>query len=233
MSKRTLIKIIVVAGVCGVFLFLGSLVFINYGMDSNINYEDTKGHEGEQDDHLSEASELRASRENDSRDEELAGSEVQEEGEHSKDEVVELQLFFADEAAVESGKAGKYGFVEPLRRTLPYDSGVLRLALRELIKGPGPDESGFTRTIAETVKILNLELTDGVAVINLSSNALYGGTGGSLEGLLFIQSVVLTATQFPTVESVQVLVLGHPWEDGHYLWNKPLTAKEILAVGSH
>ncbi|MEW5785616.1 MAG: GerMN domain-containing protein [Bacillota bacterium] len=144
---------------------------------------------------------------------------------------VVLQLFFADQAAVQSGQPGAYGLVAPVQRTLPFTEGVLKLALQELIRGPLPSEAGLTATLPQSVRILNLELQGGLALIDLSGEALLESGGGITSAAVFIQSIVLTATQFPTVDAVVVLVEGDPWEDGHYSWRDPISRADLADLG--
>ncbi|HOL17307.1 MAG TPA: GerMN domain-containing protein [Bacillota bacterium] len=138
-----------------------------------------------------------------------------------------LQLFFADEKALAAGECGPCGYVAPVTRVVPFQEAVLRLALQELIRGPLEGEQGAGRTLPAGTRLLNLELKNGVAIIDFSPEVLEHSPGGSLGGIVFIQSVVYTATQFPAVEAVQVLVTGHPWEDGHFFWDKPLSRQDL------
>ncbi len=142
-------------------------------------------------------------------------------------QMVALQLFFADERALAAAECGPYGYVAPVTRTVPFQEAVLRLALQELIRGPLEGEIGAGRTLPEETRLLNLELKNGVALIDFSPEVLELSGGGSLGGTVFIQSIVFTATQFPTVEAVQVLVGGHPWEDRYFFWDKPLSRQDL------
>jgi spore germination protein GerM len=144
-----------------------------------------------------------------------------------------LQLFFADGNAVVGAEPREFGFVAPVTRIVPFQSGVLRLALQELIRGPLAEDGSAGRTLAGNTRILNLEIKDGVAIIDFSDDVFDQNMRGSLHGIIFMQSIVYTATQFPTVESVQVLVTGHPWEDGHFYWDKPLSRSDLSVQASH
>lgn len=144
-----------------------------------------------------------------------------------------LQLFFADWTAAAAAEPGEFGFVVPVRRSVPFQSGVLRLALQELIRGPLAEDGSAGRTLPINTRLLNLEIKSGVAIIDFSADVYENSLWGSLGGNIFMQSVVYTATQFPTVESVQVLVTGHPWEDGHYLWNTPLSRSDLSFQACH
>ena len=145
----------------------------------------------------------------------------------SEDQAVTVQLFFISRQAAESGREGNFGLVEPVSRTLPYEPGVLRLALRELMRGPLPEETGLLAVLPGSVDILNLELHEGLAVIDLSGEAMPDRSWGSTAVIAFIQSLVYTATQFPTVDRIVVLVEGDPWHDGHFIWDEPLDRGDL------
>ena len=144
-----------------------------------------------------------------------------------------LQLFFADWTAAAGAEPGELSFVVPVTRVVPFQSGVLRLALQELIRGPLAEDGNAGRTLPVNTRLLNLEIKSGVAVIDFSADVYENSLRGSLGGTIFMQSVVYTATQFPTVQSVQVLVTGHPWEDGHYFWNTPLSRRDLSIQACH
>lgn len=144
-----------------------------------------------------------------------------------------LRLFFADWTLAAGAEPGEFGFVAPVTRVVPFQSGVLRLALQELIRGPLAEDGSAGRTIPGNTRLLNLEIKSGVAIIDFSADVYDQSMRGSLGGTIFMQSVVYTATQFPTVESVQVLVTGHPWEDGHYFWDTPLSRSDLFIQASH
>jgi hypothetical protein len=141
--------------------------------------------------------------------------------------LVIVELFFADLAAAESGRPGDFGYVRPVERTLLFRPDVLRLALEELIRGPQPGEGPLGWTLPAAAEILNLEINDGLAIIDFSRAVLEGSAGGSLSGTVFTQSIVYTATQFPAVDRVIVLVEGHPWQEGHYFWDSALGREDL------
>ena len=121
---------------------------------------------------------------------------------------VALQLYFLEQAALEGGRCGEYGLVAPVVRTLPYTEGVLRLALQELIRGPLPTEEGLGAVLPGNTRLLNLELAGGLALIDLSREALCPDGGGAVTASGLMQSIVYTATQFPAVDAVLLLVGG-------------------------
>lgn len=152
------------------------------------------------------------------------------EGEDEKPEqpsTVRVVLYFADEEAVRDDIPGETGYLKAVTRDCPYTLEVLRLALQELIRGPLPEESGLGRTIPASTKINSLAIEDGIALIDFSMEVIADAPGGTCSGTLFIQSMVYTATQFPTVDLVLVTVEGEPWSDGHSVWEEPIGRDDV------
>jgi len=154
-----------------------------------------------------------------------------EEPSNSYELMASVELYFAGATAVNSGIGTETEteelYVVPVKRELAGGGDLLRRTLEELIKGPQPEDGDYFSTIPVTAKIIDLELSDGIAVINFSPELVSDSPGGSLAGIILQQSLVLTATQFPEVEKIVVLVEGDPWTDGHLLWDKPLGPDEL------
>lgn len=142
-------------------------------------------------------------------------------------ETVEVLLYFAEAKAVNSGEPGAYGFVAPVSRTVAAGEDLLMAALAELIRGPQPEDGNFFSTLPGTSKILGVQVDGDVVRIDFSHELLADSPGGTLGGTVFMQSIVLTATQFPGVEKVMVLVEGDPWSDGHTIWEEPLGPEDL------
>jgi spore germination protein GerM len=160
-----------------------------------------------------------------------AGKDREENGGTIEDDATEevaVQLFFSEPGAVNTGTPGEYGFVAPVTRMLPAGEGLLHKALEELIRGPRPEDGDYGKTVPETARILDLSVEGKVAVVDLSGAVLTDSPGGTLGGSIFMQSMVYTATQFPEVEKVQVLVDGEPWCDGHFIWEDPLGPEDLF-----
>ena len=86
---------------------------------------------------------------------------------------------------------------------------VGRAALEELIAGP---ESGDGARVSSAVpagtRLLGLNIEDGLATVDLSSEFESGG--GSLSMQMRLAQVVFTLTQFPTVDAVAFRLDGEP-----------------------
>jgi germination protein M len=85
---------------------------------------------------------------------------------------------------------------------------VGRLAVEALLAGPTqPDSiSGMVTMIPEGTELLGLDIADGTATVDLSEEFASGG--GSLSMQLRVAQVVLTLTQFPTVDQVDFRIEG-------------------------
>lgn len=83
-------------------------------------------------------------------------------------------------------------------------------SMRALLDGPtGPAlEEGITSTIPEGTELLGLTIGERTAIVNLSSE--FASPSGSLAERARLAQVVLTLTQFDTVELVRFEIEGEP-----------------------
>jgi spore germination protein GerM len=87
---------------------------------------------------------------------------------------------------------------------------LLRGALNELLAGPTPDElaEGLVSVIPDNTELLGLDLVEGLATVDLSTDFESGG--GTLSMTARIAQVVFTATQFDNVDRVLFWLDGEP-----------------------
>ncbi len=137
-----------------------------------------------------------------------------------------LPLYFGDLEAAASGQEGNFGYVTPVEREISWSTNILWDTMRELVEGPHPeeatDELELGRTIPEETAILSVAcptLEDRTVEVNLRDSI----TRGTLEGMIFRQSLVYTMTEFPVVDKVLVKEEGEPWDDGHWIWDEPVS----------
>ena len=111
---------------------------------------------------------------------------------------------------------------EPVRRTIRYDEGPLTTVVETLIGGPSTDDlnRGLLSLIPQGTELQSARVASGVAFLSFNEAFRFNTMG--LEGLLAqLQQVVLTATQFSTVDEVQILIDGRTVEylggDGVYV----------------
>jgi germination protein M len=108
--------------------------------------------------------------------------------------------------------AGSEGFLFVSKRTAKLEPAVGRIALESLLAGPSETErtAGVFTAIPDGTELLDLDIEDGIATIDLSS-AYEQGSGSHAEFLRLAQ-VVYTITQFETVQGVNFRLDGEPVE---------------------
>ncbi len=151
--------------------------------------------------------------------EQVKGQDVGEQA-AGKTEVV---LYFAD---------GR-GHLVALRKEIPKVVGIARRTLRELCQGP-PPESGLFPTIPPGAWLKDINIKDGLAIVDFSQHLKLRHPGGSTGELLTVYSIVNTLTQFPTVKEVQILIEGERVQTlaGHLDISKPLQREGSLIEAS-
>ena len=110
--------------------------------------------------------------------------------------------------------------VDPSDDTLSWGTRLvpggdsLERALEELLRGPiaSDDEIGITTEIPEGTELLSVEILDGVAHIDVSSE-FNGDEFGKGTLQLREAQLVFTATQIEGVDAVRVFVEGEPYLD--------------------
>jgi germination protein M len=93
----------------------------------------------------------------------------------------------------------------PVERDIPKTQAVGAASVAALLAGPSEPElsarPAMYTSVPQGTRFLGLQITDGVATINLSSEFEAGGDSVSVQGR--IAQVVYTLTQFPTVHGVR------------------------------
>ncbi|MBE3586261.1 GerMN domain-containing protein [Desulfofundulus thermocisternus] len=115
------------------------------------------------------------------------------------------------------------GYLVAERREIPVTKAIARATLRELCRGPASG-SGFNPTIPPGTRVKDINIRDGLAIVDFSRELKERHRGGSSAELLTVYSIVNTLTQFPSVQQVQILVEGRPLETlaGHLDISGPL-----------
>ena len=92
-------------------------------------------------------------------------------------------------------------------RSVPKTDAPLTNAIKELLEGPLNSEKGCMTLIPEGTRLLGASVKNGIAALNFSEEFEYNsvGTDGYRAQLM---QIVFTATEFSTVESVQILIEG-------------------------
>ena len=116
-------------------------------------------------------------------------------------------------------------------KDIPRSDSPLSDALNALFAGPSEQEAQrqIISLIPEGTRLLSAVVRDDVAYINVSEEFRFNGFG--VEGSIAqLAQVVFTATTFPTVSSVQILIEGQRLEylGGEGVWiGSPLARKDF------
>lgn len=120
---------------------------------------------------------------------------------------------------------------EEVERTISFADAPLTATINALLAGPGAEDlnAGFLSLIPEGTALISARVSDRVAFLNFNEAFRFNPMG--LEGYMAqMQQVVLTATQFSTVDAVQILINGRTLDylggDGVYI-GEPLTASDL------
>ncbi len=145
-----------------------------------------------------------------------------------QEKTVEVLLYFCCAEAVETGEVGEYGYATPVSREIAEPEATeewLEATLVALIEGPTleeEEEKGVLPVVHDHLEVLEVEIEEGVATVNLSEE-MFGEEwdGGTTSAQVFIDGFVHTATQFPEVDKLLVQVEGEVWSEGHFYWDQP------------
>jgi hypothetical protein len=115
-------------------------------------------------------------------------------------------------------------------RKIPVSDSPMLDVLEALLDGPSEEErgKGLISLIPENVKILNARVADKIAYISFNEDFQYNQYGA--EGYLAqLRQIVLTATEFSTVEDVQFLIEGRRVDYlGESIWIGSPLSRELL-----
>jgi len=96
----------------------------------------------------------------------------------------------------------------PVTRTV-FSPADISTAILELAKGPKTD-SGLERPLPEGCGIKSVKVKDGTATIDFSQEFI-NVTQQDDGGRQAVRAVLFTASQFPGVKKVEILVDGQPY----------------------
>ncbi|MCG8477865.1 MAG: GerMN domain-containing protein, partial [Spirochaetales bacterium] len=120
---------------------------------------------------------------------------------------------------------------ESVERTIRYEGGPLTGTIEALIAGPDSEDlnRGLLSLVPQQTELLSARVASGVAFLNFNEAFRFNPMG--LEGYLAqMQQIVLTATQFITVDAVQILINGQSEDylggDGVYI-GEPLRPSDF------
>ncbi|MCS7180650.1 MAG: GerMN domain-containing protein [bacterium] len=124
--------------------------------------------------------------------------------------------------------------VKPVKRKIGYYGKLenkIKKTLIELIKGPTEEEKkkGFSTSLNENTKILDIKIEDSTLNINFSKEVEEGGGISLMEAR--IAQIVYTGTQFPEINKVRFLIEGNPIKyfsgEGITIVEKPISREDL------
>ncbi len=92
------------------------------------------------------------------------------------------------------------------KRSIPKKEGLARETINQLISGPS--DSNLLPTIPSETVLQDINIRDGVCIIDFSSELVDSSVGGLQNEELTVYSIVDTLTQFSSVNEVTILVEG-------------------------
>lgn len=135
-----------------------------------------------------------------------------------KETLQEITLYFADEQAI--------GLVTEKVKVAIDNKPIEEVIIEKLKEGPTMPEKGHQGTINPGIEIIEVNVKDNTAYVNLSSQNL---TGGSTAEKYLIDSIVMSLTEVDYIEKVKFLVDGESEGTlmGHFTIDKPFTRENI------
>jgi len=129
-------------------------------------------------------------------------------------EVAFIRLWFADQHGM---------FTVPVSRAVAKKDYNFETAVQELLRGPQTGSPLFS-PFPEGTKVRSISIDSKICTIDFSHELVSKYIGGSAGERLLLQSLVLTLTEFPEIEQVQMLVEGKREEAllGHLETLQPL-----------
>lgn len=110
-------------------------------------------------------------------------------------EVLTLKLYFYNPQ--------ENSFILYTKEVKSPPSHLPELALQELLQTPPP--SNLISPFPEGTKVLGFKIKDKTAICNFNENLISYGGGSTME-IALVGSLVLTLTEFPNIDKVQILI---------------------------
>ncbi len=126
----------------------------------------------------------------------------------------------------EAGRAGERG----VRRVVRHQNNPLTRSIQELLAGPTAEEvnAGLLSLIPSETRLLSANIRGNVAYLNFNDAFLFNSLGVE-GGLAQLRQVVYSATEFDTVDRVQIMIDG---EIAQYLGGEGIYIGDPIGRGS-
>lgn len=127
---------------------------------------------------------------------------------------------FTDEDILEEGEEGlrstvlyykdNNGFLVPVMRRIPWEEGIGKAALNQLVDRPAIRDYlatfGLLPVLPSGTDIIGMSINEGLCKVDFNNHIL--GYANELDEKSMINSIVYTLTEFEAIERVQILVDG-------------------------
>lgn len=135
-----------------------------------------------------------------------------------EEKVKEVVLYFANKEYIETGNESLEKFIGE-KRTVEYENMSLEEAIIEELK-KGPKKSESETVIPETITILDVKVSNGIAFVNFDKKGL---SGGSMEEDFILGQIMDTLFELDHINKVQFLINGEKAESlmGHFDISEP------------
>lgn len=135
-----------------------------------------------------------------------------------EEKVKEVVLYFANKEYIETGNESLEKFIGE-KRTVEYENMSLEEAIIEELK-KGPKKSESETVIPETITILDVKVSNGIAFVNFDKKGL---SGGSMEEDFVLGHIMDTLFELDHINKVQFLINGEKAESlmGHFDISEP------------
>ncbi|HZK44206.1 MAG TPA: GerMN domain-containing protein [Syntrophomonadaceae bacterium] len=143
-----------------------------------------------------------------------------------KDEIVqkEITLYFSDDQAE---------YLIPEKRVIDLeanagDEKLITSIIEELIMGPSNED--LFLTIPENTKVISVEISDEIAIVDFSKEIKTEHWGGSTGENMTLTSLVNTVTELDKIKKVMILIEGEKQDSlaGHISIEEPLERQEEM-----
>lgn len=102
------------------------------------------------------------------------------------------------------------GLVIPVMRSIPWEEGIAKSAISQLVDRPVVREDlstvGLLPVLPAGTEIIGMSINEGLCRVDFNKNLL--SYSNEVEEKAIVQSIVYTLTEFETIDKVQILVEG-------------------------
>ena len=116
------------------------------------------------------------------------------------DNMRETLLYYQDDS----------GYLVPVMRKIPWEEGIAKATLAKLVESPEAQEDfmsmGLRALLPANTRILGMSINDGLAKVDFSKEAMECMDAVAESNM--VNGVVLTLTEFPTIDKVQFMFEG-------------------------